>query len=59
MTGGRVIKARRTSTCPMCRRLVIVGDQIGHTAIGWCHTACLVDEALRRWLTTATVKKQP
>jgi hypothetical protein len=45
MTADRVIKARRTSTCPMCRQLVTIGQQIGRTPTGWCHTQCIIEAA--------------
>ena len=47
MTGlaRRVMKARKTSTCLLCRQLVSVGQQIGRTPIGWCHTACIIEAA--------------
>jgi hypothetical protein len=49
MTGpllaSRVMKARKPSRCPLCRDLVHVGQQIGRTPIGWCHTQCIINKA--------------
>jgi hypothetical protein len=36
------MKARRQSTCPVCRAPVTIGQQIGHTRLGWCHTWCII-----------------
>jgi hypothetical protein len=42
---ARIRKARRTSTCLLCHQPVYVGDQIGKTPIGWCHTSCIINRA--------------
>lgn len=47
MNASRVMKARKTSTCPLCRKLISRGQQIGRTPIGWCHTQCIIEEATR------------
>jgi hypothetical protein len=41
----RVMKARRPGTCPLCRQAVTVGQQIGRTPAGWCHTECIIGKA--------------
>jgi hypothetical protein len=41
----RVMKARKTSTCPICRQYVTVGQQIGLTPVGWCHVGCIIAKA--------------
>jgi hypothetical protein len=47
----RTMKARRYSTCSVCQRLIIRGDQIARLVRpdGWCHIACVpaVARALR------------
>ncbi len=43
---ARVIRARKTSRCLLCRQLVSVGQQIGRTPLGWCHTQCIIEAAL-------------
>ena len=37
-------RARRTSTCPLCRALVTAGQQVGYVPViaQWCHVACLL-----------------
>ena len=42
---SRVMKARTASICPLCLGPVNVGQQIGRTPIGWCHTACIINAA--------------
>jgi len=42
----RVMKARKTGTCPACHRLVNVGQLIAKrdtTYARWIHAACLID----------------
>jgi hypothetical protein len=40
----RVRKARRRSTCPLCRGPVLVGQQIGLIPAGWAHVSpCIVE----------------
>jgi hypothetical protein len=39
------MKARRTSRCQLCHDLVWVGQQIGRTPVGWCHTQCIIERA--------------
>jgi hypothetical protein len=45
MTGpllaSRVMKARRQSTCPICRGPIRVGDSIAKT-VKWAHTGCVI-----------------
>jgi hypothetical protein len=38
----RVMKARRESVCPACRRPVRIGDQIAKTTLGWLHVQCAI-----------------
>ena len=45
MKAARVMKARTTSRCPLCQQLVNVGQQIGRTPVGWCHTQCIIEAA--------------
>lgn len=54
---SRVMKARRTSVCPLCHAPVTVGQQIAKTPVGWCHTGCVIDCAHQ--LTTSTEGKRP
>jgi hypothetical protein len=42
---SRVRKARKTSTCLLCRQPVYVGQQIGKTPVGWSHTSCIIEAA--------------
>jgi len=39
----RTMKARRYSTCGICSRLIIRGDQIARLVRpdGWCHIGCV------------------
>lgn len=49
MTGKlatRTMKARRTSTCPLCRGPVLVGQQIGKVGV-WAHVSCIIDRMMR------------
>jgi hypothetical protein len=50
----RVMKARRTSTCPSCRGPVLVGQRIARLTdpAGWIHLACV--PAVRRLASTTT-----
>jgi hypothetical protein len=41
----RVRKARRSGSCSICRLPVTIGQQIGRTPVGWCHTECIIDRA--------------
>jgi hypothetical protein len=43
MTATRVMRARRPGMCPLCGQLVTVGQQIGRTPVGWCHTSCIIE----------------
>jgi hypothetical protein len=36
------MKARKASRCPLCHGKVAIGQQIGRTPIGWCHTGCII-----------------
>ena len=38
----RVMKARKESTCPLCRRPVHIGQTIARTGGTWQHASCLV-----------------
>jgi hypothetical protein len=42
---ARVMKARKQSTCPMCKRTINRGQQIGLTPIGWSHVRCILGRA--------------
>ena len=42
---SRVMKARKTSTCRICRQPVHIGQQIGRTPAGWCHVGCIIAKA--------------
>jgi hypothetical protein len=46
MRASRVMRARRLGTCALCHAGVTVGQQIGRTPIGWCHTQCIIERAL-------------
>lgn len=41
MTATRVMKARRTSTCPVCKEAIKVGQLIAKAGI-WQHATCLI-----------------
>jgi hypothetical protein len=41
MLASRVMKARRESTCPICRGPIRVGDSIAKT-VKWAHTGCTI-----------------
>jgi hypothetical protein len=58
MTADRVIKARRTSTCPLCWQPVTIGQQIGRTPTGWCHTQCIIEAAAILGVEITTAKKE-
>lgn len=38
----RVMKARRSSTCPICRGPIRIGDLIGKTGV-WQHVEHIID----------------
>lgn len=46
MLASRVMRARRESTCPLCRGPVRVGQQIGKVG-SWAHTECIIDRLMR------------
>jgi hypothetical protein len=39
---GRVMKARKQSTCPLCPEPVLVGQYIARCGTTWYHAACVV-----------------
>jgi hypothetical protein len=41
LLASRVMKARRESTCPICRGSVRVGDLIAKT-VRWAHAGCTI-----------------
>lgn len=41
LLASRVMKARRTGTCPICRGPIRVGEQIAKT-VKWAHAGCVV-----------------
>jgi len=43
LLASRVMKARRTSTCPVCCRAIQVGQQIAKAAGQWQHSQCLIE----------------
>lgn len=42
MLATRVMKARRTGTCPLCRGPIQRGESIAKIGF-WAHTQCVVD----------------
>jgi hypothetical protein len=38
----RVMKARKTSTCPLCNGPISVGQRIARTGTTWQHASCLI-----------------
>jgi hypothetical protein len=39
------MKARKQSICPMCKRTINRGQQIGLTPDGWSHIRCILNRA--------------
>jgi hypothetical protein len=42
LRADRVMKARRESVCPLCHRLIRVGDRIARCGV-WAHAKCVID----------------
>jgi len=38
------MKARHAGMCALCRHAISIGQQIGKTPAGWCHTRCIIDQ---------------
>jgi hypothetical protein len=57
----RVMKARRTSICTVCRAPVLVGQQIARLIrpAGWCHLTCVPIVAALQATTTTTGRTAP
>jgi ribosomal protein L37AE/L43A len=47
----RVMRARQQGTCPLCRRPIIVGQQIAKARI-WAHIDCVIDHATATYAST-------
>jgi hypothetical protein len=46
----RVRKARRQSVCPICRSLILVGQQVClPPGMAWTHTRCWLGVPLTEW----------
>jgi hypothetical protein len=45
MTATRVMKARRTSTCSLCRGPIKLGQKIAKSGI-WAHVECIIERAV-------------
>jgi hypothetical protein len=52
----RVMKARRTSICTICRAPVLIGQSIARltSPSGWCHLTCVPVVAALQATTTTT-----
>jgi hypothetical protein len=57
----RVMKARRTSVCTICRVPVLIGQPIARltSPSGWCHLTCVPVVAALQATITATGEKRP